>query len=306
MEFKQRIAFMWSVVLFAIVAPAEAWHQHFHCQSTRAAVSLLPDEVPAYFRHGSDAAAHHSVDPDLVRDKALPQLRSGEGPEHYFDIELLNGSKLPGTRYELIEACTQLKVKPHKIGMLPYAIVEQTQRLTIAFAEHRQWPDNPHIRAKCMVIAGHLAHYVGDATQPLHVTVHFDGRMGEDGVVPHTGIHQRVDMLVDRMKKLDRIKLDAEPLINAKMNIEPGDKLMTVVWQHMLASHALVDRVYELEPHFPPLDGGPWEATAEVRQFARERMRATIVILARLYLTAWRESASLKLPHWLVRQIRDD
>ena len=266
-------------------------------------MKLLPADVPAFFRQGGAAAAHHAVDPDVVRDQALPELRSGEGPEHYFDIELLDGRDLPANRYDLIDWCAAANVKPQSIGMLPYAIIEQTQRLTMALAEHRAWPGNPHIRAKCLVIAGHLSHYVADSTQPLHVTIHFDGRAGEDGKVPHTGIHQRVDMLVDRLKS-DGIDLDAlGPQGEPKSPITPAAELMPAVWQHLLDSHAKVDRVYELEPHLPPLDGGAWEPSADVRSFAWDTMHAAKFLTARLYLTAWRDSVTLKVPHWLVRDI---
>lgn len=45
--------------------------------------------------------------------------------------------------------------------------------------------------AEVLRLAGFLAHYVGDASQPLHTTVHFDGYVGDRGV------HMRIERAVD-------------------------------------------------------------------------------------------------------------
>jgi hypothetical protein len=82
---------------------------------------------------------------------------------------------------------------------LPYAIAEWTERLSIAFAEHRKYPANPYIQNKCLVYAGFLAHYAQDLCMPLHTTIHHDGRANPDGSTPKTGIHPRVDSLVEKL-----------------------------------------------------------------------------------------------------------
>src|SRR5262245_49838756 len=182
------------------VHPAWAWWPVGHGIIARAAVQALPAEVPAFFRAGADQVAHTSFDPDVAKNRAAPMLSDEESPEHYIDSELLAGKPLPEKRYAFIALCTQAKLEPDRVGLVPYSTAEWTERLAVAFAEHRRWPDNPFIRSKCLVYAGFLAHYAGDLTQPLHTTIHFDGRARPDGSSPRSGIHNKVDALIERLQ----------------------------------------------------------------------------------------------------------
>ncbi len=278
--------------MFAVAGLVFAWHGDGHATISRDAVRLLPDDVPAFFREGVETIAHVTIDPDVHRHRSQPQLRSSEAPEHFIDMELLKGAPLPPTRYELLQWCAENDVSPRQLGMAPYAVMEATQRLTIAFAEHRRWPDNEAIRSKCLVYAGLLAHYAQDLCMPLHTTIHFDGRVGADGRSPQSGIHTRIDALPGKVAVTD------EALRSAGA-IEPLDDLLEGVVAALHASHALVDRAYELEPHLPEVDQ-PVRHGAVVT-FARERRIAAARFTAQLFLTAWRNSADVALEPWLER-----
>ncbi|MCD6364658.1 MAG: hypothetical protein J7M14_02160, partial [Planctomycetes bacterium] len=167
-----------------------AWHEPGHERITREVAALLPPGMPAFFRAGASTIVHCSADPDaFTRPIAPPQLHAAESPEHYFDVELLANQTPPPNRYDFIALCNSKGIKPNHVGMLPYAVTEWTQRLMVAFAEYRKWPDNPHVHTKCLVYAGLLAHYAEDACQPLHTTIHYDGRATADGRSPRSGIH---------------------------------------------------------------------------------------------------------------------
>ena len=114
----------------------------------------------------------------------------------------------------------------------------------MVFAEHRRWPHNPDIQAKALVYAGIVAHYAGDLCQPLHTTIHHNGRANPDGSSPGTGLHHQVDVLFeregfDRAKAIDGIELEAY------------EDLMAAVSRQFDDSHALVEVVYDLEPLLP-------------------------------------------------------
>ena len=159
---------------------ALAWHGKGHDRAARMAVAATAEQMPAFFRKGVGAVA-----PDLFTRPIGPdQLHKATSPEHYFDVEQLGGAKVPPLRYDLIVWCVKKGIHPSKVGLLPYAITEWTQRLSVALAEHRKWPDNPHIRAKALVYAGMLAHYAADLCQPLHTTIHYDGRAKADKSSP--------------------------------------------------------------------------------------------------------------------------
>ena len=276
------------------LAPAQAahaWHGKGHDRIVPLAAAALAKRMPAFFRAGLDTVAHCSLDPDLFTRPVGPELlHKAESPEHYFDVEQLGGLKVPPMRYDLIVWCVKKGIHPSKVGLLPYAITEWTQRVTVALAEHRKWPDNPHVRAKCLVYAGILSHYAADLCQPLHTTIHYDGRAKADKSSPRTGIHQKVDALLGKLPADVKVRVDPN-------DVKPLEKLFAEVVSELMRSHALVDRVYKLEKHLPNLEK-PLKPDGPAAAFARERMQAAATFTARLFLTAWRDSARIKLPEW--------
>jgi hypothetical protein len=290
---RRRHLLLLTTLLCIGAAPSGAWWPEGHSIVAEGAVRTLPAEVPAFFREGHALIAHCAQDPDVAKNRDTPNLRDAEEPEHYVDVELLQGRPFPKTRSEYLKLCAEMKLDPKKVGLLPYSVSEWTERLAVGFAEHRKWPENSSIRAKCLVYAGFLAHYAGDLCMPLHVTVHHNGRAMPDGTSPQTGIHARVDALIEKAG------LKPEELAR-EQTAEAAADLFGFVLKEIAASGALVDRVYALEPKLPS-ENGPWTAEPEVEAFTRERARASARFLGSLYLTAWKRSESIRLPAWLKR-----
>jgi hypothetical protein len=315
----------------ALAAPAAAWFTPGHAKVTRAAVRALPSEVPSFFREGAFTVGEASVDPDVFKDRTLVALRAAEEPNHYLDWELIPGLAFPPDRWAFTAAVIERRVEPRALGVLPYSLMESYQRLTLAFAEHRRFPDDVAIRQKALVYAGWLGHYAGDLEQPLHTSIHHDGRANPDKTSPHTGIHQLVDGL------FERVPFDEEALLR-DLPVRTFPDVWATIQTELATSHALVDRVYELEPDlraaWPPpprpavtptpatTAGGPAPPTvtppaapppaaaaptaaprprpisAAVTAFTKERYRATASFLASLIRTAWEQSATIQLPSW--------
>ncbi|HEV8238837.1 MAG TPA: hypothetical protein VGS57_05680 [Thermoanaerobaculia bacterium] len=312
------------VAVVAFASPASAWFTVGHAKVARAAVRALPPTVPRFFRDGAFRVGEAAVDPDLFKDPNLVALRAAEDPQHYLDWELIAGMPLPADRWAFIAQLADRKVAPNNVGILPYSLLESVQRLTMTFAEYRHYPDDAAIQQKALVYAGWLAHYAGDLEQPLHTTIHHDGRALPDGSTPKTGIHQLVDGLFERVP-FD----EAKATQNLPIQVYPD--VWAAIQAELARSHALVDRVYTLEPAlrraFPPppptptprrsLPGtrslvpnprprttAPMPAPAvpaSVTVFTAERYRATASFLASLYRTAWEQSAAIQLPNWLER-----
>lgn len=277
-----------------LATAGSAWHLGGHHILTLAAVSALPDDVPAFFREGAPTIAHMSLDPDMGKHKGTPHVRAAEFPEHFLDRELLAADTLPESRFEYIKVCYEHNVAPEKVGFVPYALGEWTERLAVAFGEHRKWPDNPHIRMKCLIYAGFVAHYAEDMCQPLHLTKHYNGWVHDDGTVSQKGIHGKVDGLVEFLKM--------DPADLAKnQKIEPLDALMPDILAEFKSGFALVNHVYELGERIPNYDEKNWKKDKEVVAFAQDRARQAVRLTASLYLTAWKMSESLTFDDFVKR-----
>lgn len=284
--------------VLSLAGPAGAWHGSGHDLATREGLALLTAaQAPAFLRSSASAVAHNSLDPDLFTQPIGPeQLHRAERSEHYLDLENFTGQQLPRDRYDLLAWCVKNDVPPHKMGFLPYAITEWTQRLTVALAEHRKWPENPHIRRKVLVYAGLLAHYAADLTVPLHTTIHYDGRVGPDGKSPRSGIHMKTDALLGKLP--DDVTIPARP-----GDATPMDDVFAEVVVALRASHAQLDRLYALEEQIPSYDA-PLDPDSQVGLFTRDRLNDAAMLIARLIATAWRDSAGIEMPEWHRRPAR--
>ena len=289
----KRCFFFLVCLLMLTLRPARAWWPAGHSTIAAGAVQTLPDEVPAWFRAGAGQIAHDAQDPDVQKDRSLAIMTEREYPQHFFDWELVGMETLPPTRRAFYADCAKRGVNPFDVGELPYSIAEWTQRLTMDFAEARQYPGNAYVQNKALVTAGILSHYSGDATMPLHVTNDFDGRVNNDGTSPKTGIHARVDSL------LEKLNFTPEQLAQGQ-TIEPIADLWPAIEAQMRDSYGHVAQTYALESQLPLATGAAAPSPA-VQSFALERGRAATRFTAQLFLTAWRDSAKIKLPAWLAR-----
>ena len=284
------------LILFSIflTTPAWAWWGGGHDIMTQASVKALPEEMPEFFRAAGKMIAHCAYDPDLSKARSLPHARQAEYSEHYIDVELLKDHPIPEGREAHIKLCAELGLTPRTVGTLPYAVAEWTERLAFAFAEYRKWPDNPMIQYKCFLYAGFLSHYAQDMCQPLHLTIHFDGIVQEDGTRLHAGIHEKVDSAIEVLK------LDPTELANAQQVEAVGD-LMPAIVKQVKAGFSLVDSVYAIAEDWKNLKN----PTPALVDFTNAQAREGVRWTASLYLTAWQLSESIKLPGWLDRAQND-
>jgi hypothetical protein len=264
---------------------ANAWVASVHARIAEAAVDALPDFMPLFFRAGRARIGRSAMDPDYYRLRDLPQLRNAESPEHYLDSELLNGAEWPATRYEFLELVAELDQDAYKVGMLPYSIEEGVQLLAARFAELRLSPDDEWARARALHHAGILAHYSADLCQPLHTTVHYNGRARADGSSPRSGIHYKLE---DDLA--NAVLAETMPVVEG---IEGVRDLPAAIRSEFAASHALVNRVYELESGL-----GLESVSPEAMKLARQRVAASTRFTASLFVTAWELSADVQPPSW--------
>jgi hypothetical protein len=280
----KRVLIGWLIAALAAATTAgvsQAWWVKGHEAIAEAAAANLPDEMPAFFRAGGKQLAHHAGDPDRWKNPSCRQLRDAVAPDHYLDLEYFQGKELPKTRYAAIALLYELKEKPEKTGMLPWAIMEGYDRLSCAFYDLRHDPDNPAVRAKCLVAAGNLCHYTGDCSMPLHTTKHYDGWVQEDGKVTQRGIHAKIDAFPERNG------ITAEEMAR-DLKAEAVDDVWAYVLKHFNESHKHIERCYELDRA-----GAFDKPTDESRKFILGRCRAGAQFTMDLWYSAWLRSAKM-------------
>jgi len=268
--------------LFAGLSPA--WWIKGHETIAEAATAGLPDEMPAFFRAGGKAMAHCSGDPDRWKNPAAKYLRAAEAPDHYLDLEEYEGKDLPANRYKAIALLIEMKKDPEKVGMLPYAIMENYDRLSCAFYDYRADPDNKAAQAKCLVYAGNLAHFTGDCAMPLHTTVNYDGRT-VDGKFKQKGIHARIDGFPEKNN------ITAEEMARG-LKAKKIDDVWAYVLKMIKESHEKIDKSYELDEA-----GAMEKPTDESRKFILQRCQAGAQFTMDLWYSAWLNSAKMPKPY---------
>jgi len=273
-------------------ACASAWWSEGHELIDRAAMQVLPRDMPAFFIEGEATIISYSAEPDLWSLRSFEALRSAERSDHFLDLELLRGRPLPATRKEYFDLCRRMQLNPYMVGALPYAIQEHYERLVLAFAAHRRLPNDARVKAQVLYIAGVLSHYTGDASQPLHCTVHYDGRVGPDAVSPRTGIHLKMDAL------FSTVRITRAEVVKGLQVRASGD-VFALALRTIRESQSRVECVYQLESL---LGAGEETAVApKVRSLALECARAGAELTATVWYSAWVNSGRVELPEWYRR-----
>jgi hypothetical protein len=186
----------------AVCAPgsALAWGGSGHRMIGQAAMESLPTDLPAFLRTPKAARLMGELarEPDRWKDAGKLHDRVRD-PAHFLDLSddgtILGGPKLDALPATIEDYDTAMRVagsNSWKAGTLPYAIIDAAQQVAKDFAmwrgeglalarekdkAKRAWLIEDRAERENLILQniGVLAHYVGDGSQPLHVSVHFNG-----------------------------------------------------------------------------------------------------------------------------------
>jgi len=279
------------VYLIAPPPAARAWGNGGHRLVNKLAASTLPGSVPEFLR--SEAAINEieylGPEPDRWRSPGEPELNAAQAPEHFIDLESADAlGPLPRHRLDFEAKVFASGQRPEKIGLQPWEATEVWERLKAALREYRALQtahqDTRGVEAAALFYAGWLGHYVGDASQPLHTTIQYNGWVGSNpnGYTTDHQIHWQFEgPFVDTNLH--------EPEVRAKMT-EPkaieGDIFDNYV-AYLRETRTHVERVYQLEK----AGGFVGAGTPESREFTAERLAAGASMLRDMIYAAWLESA---------------
>jgi S1/P1 Nuclease len=287
-----RLGLLFASILVLVPVPAaHAWGNEGHRLINRLAVKALPPDTPAFLR--SEAAMNEieylGPEPDRWRSHAEPELNAAQAPEHFIDLELADAlGPLPPNRLDFEAKVFAAGQRPDKIGLQPWAATEVWERLKAALREYRNLSaagqNTAPVEQAAIFYAGWLGHYVGDASQPLHTTVQYNGWVGPNpnGYTTAHTIHWQFE------GPFVAANLHA-PEVEAKMtpvHAIDGD-LFPAYMFYLRHTATFVERVYQLEKAGGFVGGG----SPESREFTAERLAAGASMLRDMIYSAWLESA---------------
>lgn len=314
----------WMVCVAGLVLGTGAWgwdavgHRIVTNLAVESAAGAEGAGLPEWVREDRAKAqvADQSVVPDRWRSMRSVQLSHVNNPDHYLDMEDLEPLGLtlrtmPRLRYEFVRAVERARARadfagerveassdPYKIkeypGFLAHAMCENYAKLVSGFKVVRvlEALNDPGrrdqvemARANVLATMGVLAHYAGDASQPLHTTKHFNGWVGPNprGFTRDKGFHSMIDGGVIDRQGIDEASVRAGVRLGEVDPADPWDAVLAQIER----SHALMEPLYELEKA-----GGL--ARPEGKAFVEERLADAAGSLGALYAAAYRESALAK------------
>jgi hypothetical protein len=271
--------------------PAHAWGNEGHRLINRLAAQSLPPDTPAFLR--SEAAVteieYLGPEPDRWRSPAEPELNAAQAPEHYLDLELADPlAPLPHRRFDFEAKAFSAGQRPDKIGLQPWEATEVWERLKAALREYRHLSadhqDTQPVQQAALFYAGWLGHYVGDAAQPLHTSVQYNGWTGPNpnGYTTEHKIHWQFE---GPFVAANLHASDVQPRMTPAHVIE-GD-MFDDYMAYIRHTATYMEKVYQLEK----AGGFNGSGSPESRQFTADRLAAGASMLRDMIYTAWIESA---------------
>jgi hypothetical protein len=306
-----RLTFAALALVLTAPTTALAWGAAGHRMLGEAAMQGLPADLPAFLRTPQAAAdvGELSREPDRERGAART-VDNDHDAGHFLDLDdtgaVKGGPKvdaLPVNRALYEKALAAVGTDSWKDGFLPYAIIDNEQLLARDFAfwrilsyaaahetkpERKAWYVEDLRRREALIFGtiGQLSHFVGDGSQPLHVSVHFNGWGDYPNPNGYTAAH--IHSPFEGAFVTANIKT---PMIRAKLAPPvafdgPADQQ---VGPYLAATFAQVEPLYALEKA-----GGFKDADPRGIAFATERLAAGASELRDMIVAAWTASLEPK------------
>ncbi len=318
---------IFAIVLLALPQAAFAWGYIGHKTIGEVATRNFPAEIPAFLR-GPEAAARTGIlsqEPDTSRNAGQPHDYDLD-PGHFIDVmddfTILGGPKLsalPNGRRDYDTALRAVGFEQYKAGFLPYNIMEGYQQLVKDFALLRAYQASVKNAAKFKLGAadrrvlarllsvrrmltqrdlGTWAHFVEDASQPMHASIHYDGwgdGPNPQGFTTERGIHSKFE---SAFVNTNIIEADVESRMRPYRHCETS--LQACVQENFIATAALVAKPYAFEKA-----GALDIATPEAKDFAAARLADGASTLRDMVVDAWRASREVSLGYKVKTPVTD-
>ena len=220
---------MWrrlAAVFLTGVTAANAWDYEGHRIVSSVALASLPTNFPAFVQEKAarERILFLSGEPDRWRNTPDLGLKHANHPDHYINLDELprlglSAAQLSPFRYEFVAQLALARAAGTNasaaidesndtdrtkglVGYLPWTIAEGYSKLKSAFSYLKTFEAHGgtaeeirNARENVIYLMGVLSHFVGDGAQPLHMTRHYNGWVGENarGFTTNRGFHAWID-----------------------------------------------------------------------------------------------------------------
>jgi hypothetical protein len=278
------------ILLILLPVPASAWGEKGHLMINRLALEAAGSRVPEFMNAAREQIIYNAYEPDRWREEGRTSaMNTVQAADHFFDSEYWGSiATIDPDRYTFMEKVAQKKIELVKIGYAPYAIQENYGKLVNAFRFWRnaKTPEaRESARGNAVYIAGVLGHYVGDGSQPMHMSIHYNGwaddRPNPKNYTKDRTLHSRYETAYVN---------EAVDIASVRTKVQPPQRLGNVwdsIKQYLAQGFADLEPMYELEKTG---EFNPKAPRAKGTDFISTELARGASMLGSLWYTAWLES----------------
>ena len=306
---------------------AWAWGASGHRIIGQAAMLALPAELPGFLktRAAVQDVGEMAREPDRSKGGGRPHDGDSD-PGHFVDLDegghVFNEKgplveALPVDRNAFSEALVKADISLFKAGWLPYVLMDGEQQLVRDFvlwrtanalaknpgvpARDRAWYAQDRALRERLTLRdlGVWAHYVGDASQPLHASIHYNG-WGKDYPNPQGFTLDPIHGPFEESFVGANVTLrSAQAAMSTP--VDCGATIQVCTAGYLRATLAQVEPLYRLWGQGAFTRVGD----ARGRDFATARVAAGAAMLRDLIVRAWRESGEADVGYRPSYKVRD-
>jgi hypothetical protein len=314
-----RTAVLAASVIFAAAQPAGAWGALGHRLVSHVAAEKLPASLPAFVRSAAAVAEIGALGPEADRLKGSGESwDADEDHGHFIDIGddgmvagIVAIDALPPTREAYDTLLRSAGTDQYRVGYLPYEILDGYEQVVTDFAywrvdrvgersaatdaDKRFYHVDRLLRETLTVRdIGYWSHFVGDASQPLHISVHYNGwgnYPNPNGYSESHTIHARFETAL-----VDAVATDERVAATVGDYMPSATPVRLRIAAYLRASLAGVPRVYQLEGA-----GAIDAASPDAATFVIARLAAGATMLRDLTADAWTASEGSSVGYPAIR-----
>jgi hypothetical protein len=306
------------MIALALPATTLAWGETGHAMISRVAAETLPAELPAFVRSAAavDEIAELGPEEDRIKGAGV-SWDADNDPGHFLDIGddgtvdgVVKLDALPPSMAAYAAALERAGSDPYRAGFVPYTIMDGFERVRKDFAIWRVEKYLGHERERALREdltlrdIGDWGHFVGDGSQPLHITTHFNG--WGDGPNPNHFTQRHIhsyfeSTFVDAHARIGAVRAD----VPAYASMHAGHllsqaQIAALVGAYLSGTNKEVVPLYQLYA-----DDAFGKATPKAVAFTDAQLARGAAMFRELIALAWENSLydSVGYPAIAVREI---